>query len=157
MRWQGMIAGWPFEEHRQTQEPGHLGNVGSSAGSAEPAGSPRIQPRSAGAKLGARTARTCARSGSSYAAHGKEWQVSSVQISFTNNTFFDVSLFSVEPTSKQETFVFGITAGAMAAIDRDVLIGTEWRVKNSATGAIVGTYQTTNDAYQSYLQGFRRA
>jgi hypothetical protein len=79
--------------------------------------------------------------------------VSNIQISFTNNTFSDVSVFSVDPRTKREDLVFQMSPGGSSNVSRDIAIGTEWRMKNSADGAIVGIYQTTNSDFQTYFIG----
>jgi hypothetical protein len=79
-----------------------------------------------------------------------------MQFSFTNNTFFTVLLSSVDPTSNQELREGDIAPGTTTIFDRDILIGTEWRMKNSETGAMAGMYRTTADQFQPYLIGGHR-
>ena len=56
----------------------------------------------------------------------------------------DVSVWSVDPTSKQETLIGNAPAGG--AVSGDVLPGTELRVK-IGNGALIGTYQLEKAAY----------
>src|SRR5262245_51121766 len=62
------------------------------------------------------------------------------KVSFQNMTALNVSVWSVDPTSKQETLIGNAPAGG--AVSGDALPGTELRVRLGEAGALVATYVT---------------
>jgi hypothetical protein len=68
---------------------------------------------------------------------------------FLNGTSHEVSVWSVDPTSKQESSIGWRVPPAGGRIDGEALPGTECNVRLAGAGALISTYVTTAAPQQS--------
>jgi hypothetical protein len=68
---------------------------------------------------------------------------------FLNGTSLEVSVWSVDPTSKQESSIGWRVPPAGGRIDGEALPGTECNVRLAGSGALISTYVTTAAPQQS--------
>ncbi len=74
----------------------------------------------------------------------------SIQLTFTNNNHFGVVLYTVAPSSAQQSWQGEVAPHTSSSFNLDIPASTEWQMISSDSGTLFDTYHTTADALQSY-------